>query len=206
MAEMTSTEAMEYYTNNKNCSKCELQDLSYGINYLKYGPNFQLYTTSSKTSEDPYNVEMQYCVVEEPKRIARSNGCAGPYIKTNNQKRIWNTVRVPASLYTTNKACLNVYNGRNSWNRQSDRNTMSITNRNVPSRGNSTKTSITRCRPGSCSAKGKGVDIKHNSYDRYLAKLKGRGPAKTEKYGDLHPKQGNKTRFFGIAYSNSCLC
>ena len=36
-------------------------------------------------------------------------------------------------------------------------------------------------RPGSTSAPGVGVDIKHNSYDRYLAKLKGRGPLRTEK-------------------------
>ena len=33
---------------------------------------------------------------------------------------------------------------------------------------------ITRCRPGSTSARGAGVDGKHGSYARYLAKLKGK--------------------------------
>jgi hypothetical protein len=52
--------------------------------------------------------------------------------------------------------------------------------RNVPSHGaNSTKTSVTRMRPGSCSAAGQGVDIKHGSYARYLARIKGRGPYRT---------------------------
>jgi hypothetical protein len=39
-------------------------------------------------------------------------------------------------------------------------------------RGSSTKHTITRLRPGALSPGGKGVDIKHNSYDRYLGKLK----------------------------------
>ena len=42
----------------------------------------------------------------------------------------------------------------------------------VPSRGNSTRSSLTRLRPGSLNPGGKGVDIKHNSYNRYLARIK----------------------------------
>lgn len=44
---------------------------------------------------------------------------------------------------------------------------------NVPSHGNSTKTSLTRNRPGSAGPSGMGVDVKHNSYARYLLKKKG---------------------------------
>ena len=45
---------------------------------------------------------------------------------------------------------------------------------NVPSRGNSTKTTLTRNYPGSSTPGGKGVDVKHGSYQRYLDKKKGK--------------------------------
>lgn len=44
----------------------------------------------------------------------------------------------------------------------------------VPSRGNSTKRTQTNLRPGALGPGGQGVDIKHNSYARYLAKKKGK--------------------------------
>ena len=44
--------------------------------------------------------------------------------------------------------------------------------------GSSTKNTITRCRPGAGCPGGAGVDIKHNSYDRYLNRLKGKGPVR----------------------------
>jgi hypothetical protein len=60
------------------------------------------------------------------------------------------------------------------WNSQSDQKIASIiVNNNVPSRGDSRRTSLTRHRPGASSAPGKGVDIKHNSYNRYLLCKKG---------------------------------
>ena len=43
---------------------------------------------------------------------------------------------------------------------------------NVPTRGSSTITSITRNRPGAMAPGGVGVDVKHGSYARYLAKIK----------------------------------
>jgi hypothetical protein len=42
----------------------------------------------------------------------------------------------------------------------------------------STKHTITRLRPGALSPGGSGVDIKHNSYQRYLNRLKGKGPVR----------------------------
>jgi hypothetical protein len=45
-------------------------------------------------------------------------------------------------------------------------------NNNVPTRGNSLKTSITSNRPGSMKPGGTGVDVKHGSYARYLGKIK----------------------------------
>jgi len=43
---------------------------------------------------------------------------------------------------------------------------------------NSTKRTITRLRPGALSPGGSGVDIKHNSYERYLNRIKGKGPVR----------------------------
>jgi hypothetical protein len=137
-----------------------------------------------------------------------------------NQKRIWNTVRVPASEYVMNLGSLTVYEQPNAsyanvnWNQYSDRalpgNSLVSNITIVPSRGNSTKSSITRLRPGSLKPGGKGVDIKHGSYDRYLARLKGKGPLRTQTITNTPPLHGNKTKAYGIVGSSnragSCLC
>jgi hypothetical protein len=147
----------------------------------------------------------------------RCNGCAGGFADTADatQRRIQNTVRVSQSEYLENLAGLNVYvkplakYGFVNWNQGSDRAEPGRVQRNVPSHNaNSTKTSITRMRPGSCSAAGQGVDIKHGSYARYLARIKGRGPYRTESL-PVAPVEGNKTKKYGIAYShrgNACVC
>lgn len=189
-----------------SCDECFNIDenVSYGTNILNYGANFPYYTVQKP---EYYTLgKPKFCWNAPKKFVGRWRCCEGPYVKLNNQKKIWNTVRVPASEYTMNKASLTVYNGGKSWNSQSDRNKYSNTTRNVPSHGNSTKRSLTRMRPGACSAPGKGVDIKHNSYDRYLAKLKGKGPLRTQKNSEEPANKGNKTKYYGIAYSNSCFC
>jgi hypothetical protein len=66
----------------------------------------------------------------------------------------------------------NACNPKWSWHNQSSSVMASIMVKNVPSRGNSTKSTITRHRPGASSAPGTGVDVKHNSYERYLLKRK----------------------------------
>lgn len=50
----------------------------------------------------------------------------------------------------------------------------------------------------------KGVDVKHNSYDRYLAKLKA-GKLKTSpKQSSTNPIMGNKTQKYGMIQGCSC--
>lgn len=149
-----------------------------------------------------------------------ASGTEIPYVSSiPTQKIIQKVVRVDGSDYTMNKGALNVftkpvatYNNVN-WNQQSDRAIPGVVHRNVPSHGNSTRTSITCMRPGSMSAPSssipgsKGVDMKHGSYDRYLAKLKGAKALRTESYASTQnvvPVQGNKSRMFGVAYSNNC--
>ena len=144
-----------------------------------------------------------------------------PYVvDIPTQKRIQNTVRVDGSEYIMNKGALSVYTKpvatyqNVNWNQMSDRAVPGVVHRNVPSFGSSTRSSITRMRPGSMSAASsnqpgsKGVDMKHGSYDRYLAKLKGRKPLRTQTQlstANTIPVHGNKTRMFGIAYSDSCV-
>jgi len=99
---------------------------------------------------------------------------------TYTQKNIQNQVKVPSSSYTMNLASLSVSkeitNNNNVWNNSSDR---------VYDYKNSKKDN-------------KGVDLKHNSYDRYLNKKKA-NYLKTEKESNsnIKPLYGNKT----IAYS-----
>ena len=130
-----------------------------------------------------------------------------------NIKRIENTVRVPSSEYTMNKSALNVYTAPESrfanvnWNQMSDRAVPGVTHSNVPSHGNSTKSSLTRMRPGSMSAGGsKGVDMKHGSYDRYLARLKGKSVLRTSPNPNgAQVAKNAKSIKWGIAYSESCI-
>jgi uncharacterized membrane protein YgcG len=121
------------------------------------------------------------------------------------QKRIWNQVRVPSSLYTMNLATMYIVDGRTTdvnWNQSSDRQVPSIGTYYVPSRGNTTKGTVTRNRPGASGSAGTGVDIKHNSYARYLARKKGKN-IKTNTT-EVAPIIGNKTRTYGII--SACVC
>lgn len=123
------------------------------------------------------------------------------------QRRIWNTVRVPSSLYMMNLSALNVVGGVNNkpkaeygnvnWNQMSDRAVPSVPISYVPTRGNSLKSSLTSNRPGGSAAGGIGVDVKHDSYARYLARKKGKN-IKTNKTKIDTPKYGNKQFPYGI--------
>ena len=112
-----------------------------------------------------------------------------PGIRTITQKRIQNQVRVPESLYINSLSAVTISGGRNNLplknpslgffgvnqSQASDRNKLHIQTRFVPTGGDSTRTSITRNRPGSMGPAGKnavGVDVKNNSYARYLGRLK----------------------------------
>lgn len=124
---------------------------------------------------------------------------ASQYIKL---KLIQNTVRVPASLYMHDLGALTVYqtplaiNGGVNWNQMSDRAVRHV-QPNIVAGGSfyhasSTKSTITRCRPGAGCPGGAGVDIKHNSYDRYLNRIKGKGPVRR---GVVPPKFGTPYPF-----------
>ena len=101
-------------------------------------------------------------------------------------KLIQNTARVQSSLYTSNLGPLNAYRQPTAatygvcWNQMSDRPVPSVQRSIVPTGSNNSMnrrhTSVTSSKPGGQSPGGIGCDIKHNSYDRYLNRLKGKGP------------------------------
>lgn len=109
-----------------------------------------------------------------------------PADQYQKQKLIQNTVRVNSSLYTSNLASLSAYQKPGvatygvCWNQMSDRVIPSVQRSSIPTGYNNSlnrrHTSVTSSKPGSQTPGGIGCDIKHNSYDRYLNRLKGKGP------------------------------
>jgi len=129
-------------------------------------------------------------------------------------KLIQKTVRVPSSLYTMNLGALTTNHGSVvSWNQMSDRAVPSVQKSTVPS-VRSTRHSSTSSRPGGQNPGGIGCDIKHNSYERRLNRLKGkmvlkRGPIPAN-FGApivstlVNPVSGGKTMTTNIV--TSCVC
>jgi len=121
------------------------------------------------------------------------------------QRLIWNVARVPSSLYTMNLASQNVrgsssnnpleINGNVNWNQMSDRAVPSIPTRYVPR-------NRTRHRPGGAGSAAIGVDVKHDSYARFLARKKS-AVLKTCKSAILpEPIKGNKQ--FSLGFISNC--
>lgn len=150
-------------------------------------------TELSKTFE--YKTAMVYNDYSKllglPEYYYRCRGCNGissPAAQYQNQKVIQNTVRVSSSLYTSNLGPLSSYKKPTPvtynvcWNQMSDRPIPSVQRATIPTGQycslNGRHTSVTSSKPGSQTPGGVGCDIKHNSYDRYLNRLKGKGVLK----------------------------
>ena len=160
-------------------------------------------------------------------RNLAGNDLASQY---QRQKIIQNTVRVYSSLYTMNLAGLSGYEkplnvpqfveqagtnyivpAKTYWNQMSDRARPSNQVTKVASgatyHSSSTRHTITRNRPGAMSPGGIGVDIKHNSYDRYLNKIKGKAPLRR---GVITPSNISSPvyggKFVKTSIINKCDC
>lgn len=140
----------------------------------------------------PFYYRYRSCASNFPNRTNTSVGGFTPAEQYQNLKLIQNTVRVPSSLYVANLGPLTAYKQPISdpvngfygvcWNQMSDRPVPSVQRATIPtgsfSSMNRRHTSVTSSKPGSQTPGGIGCDIKHNSYDRYLNRLKGKGPMK----------------------------
>ena len=134
---------------------------------------------------------------------------ANPAVTSDQtQRRIWRQVRVPASQYLLNlgaftSSAQRVANGTNTnWNTMSDR--VLAANQTVvhPSHGNSTRNTLTSGRPGAGSPGGRGVDVKHDSYARFLNRKKAAN-LKTQTT-TTNAVIGNKTKAIGLVANNNC--
>ena len=147
-----------------------------------------------------------------PPRCDRCVDNEGGENNEQRQRKIWNVSRVQSSLYTMNKGAQNVVGGENNkpkpayenvnWNQMSDRAVPGIVKRTmqVPRRR-------TRAWPGKTSAPGSGVDVKHDSYARYLARLKApimRTKKDTTEPDDDKKFNGNKYQLFGFIPKCEC--
>ena len=147
------------------------------------------------------------CNQNFPNRTQTSVTGFTPADQYQKLKLIQDTVRVYSSLYTANLAPLNAYrqalkDPENNlygvcWNQMSDRPVPSIQRATVPTGNNISvinkrHTSVTSSRPGCQTPGGKGCDIKHNSYDRYLNRIKGKAPMRR---GIVPPDFGTPIRF-----------
>ena len=150
------------------------------------------------------------------------------------QKIIQGVVRAPSSLFSMNLAAFNVYDAKvptgsianpygGNQQTMSDRRQRHIVKSSMGTyRGsNSTRFTKTAARPGATNAPGEGVDVKHGSYARYLARKKGAGPLRgqagvnpncnrTPTYDQIvqNPSitTGGKNVKFGLISSCNCSC
>ena len=139
-----------------------------------------------------------------------------PETQYQRLKLMQNTVRVSSSLYSMNAGALNVGTQSQSgittigWNQMSDRQ-----NPHIQYARYSMKSSVS-VRPGNLSPGGVGCDIKHNSYDRYLARIKAAGPLRKDNmtidfgntnvpFDPANPVYGGKTLKTSIGDSK-CGC
>jgi hypothetical protein len=137
-----------------------------------------------------YYYRYRSCNPNFPNRTQTSVSGFTPADQYQKLKLIQNTVGVYGSLYIDNLGALTAYkNPINDpskglygvcWNQMSDRPVPSVQRASIPTgyatAMNRRHTSVTSSKPGSQTPGGKGCDIKHNSYDRYLNRLKGKGP------------------------------
>jgi hypothetical protein len=177
----------------------------------------------------PFYYRYRICDPNFPNRTQTSVGGFTPADQYQKLKIIQDTVRVYASLYTANLGPLTAFRPAISdpeqnlygvcWNQMSDRPIPSVQRATVPtgyniSTINKRHTSVTSSRPGCQTPGGVGCDIKHNSYDRYLNRLKGKGPmrrgvippgfGKPIVFNPAYPIYGGKTTKTNIV--NNCDC
>ena len=125
------------------------------------------------------------------------------------QKRIWGQVRTGSGIYTMNLSALTsgaailASGSTANWNQRSDRVLAGVQPAIHPTHGNSLRRTLTSDRPGAGTPGGSGVDVKHDSYARYLNRKKA-ATLKTQTQQTVALK-GNKTNMTGLL-ANSVNC
>jgi hypothetical protein len=127
------------------------------------------------------------------------------------QKRIWNQVRTGSGIYTMNRAALTsghailASQSNTNWNQRSDRVLAAVQPVLHSTHGNSVRSTLTSDRPGAGSPGGAGVDVKHDSYARYLNRKKASTLKTQTQNVSGRAVAGNKTQMTGLL-ANSIHC
>ena len=155
--------------------------------------------------------------------VVQCKGC-NPINKKNIEKQIQNQVGVSESQMIDVKSAITIGSDylalpanltNYPFKNMSDRRNAHFTlNNNVPTRGNSVRSSVTSNKPGSMAPGGKGVDVKHGSYARYLGKLKSKNIISNENMESvsyiegarIRPAMNNKQYRFSIINTTNCKC
>jgi hypothetical protein len=91
-----------------------------------------------------------------------------------------------------------------NWNQMSDRVQAANQLVVIPTNGNSLRGTLTSGRPGAAAPGGQGVDVKHDSYARYLNRKKaGNMKTQTQNIASV-ALAGNKTKAIGLVANNNC--
>jgi len=127
------------------------------------------------------------------------------------QKRIWSQVRTGSSIYLMNRSALTsaavrlATDSNVNWNEMSDRVFAAQQPALNPTRGNSLRRTLTSGKPGAGTPGGVGVDVKHDSYARYLNRKKATNLKTQTQNIALTPLYGNKVKMTGLL-ANSINC
>lgn len=110
------------------------------------------------------------------------SGCVSkPDLEKSTRKRVQKTVMLSSSEYLMNKSALTVSKDRQNESMISEKNSQASDRKRAAVKTSDVKTinysstyrTRLSLRPGALAPGGTGVDVKHNSYARYLAKKKG---------------------------------
>ncbi len=148
-----------------------------------------------------YNTPPSQCV-------SCCNNCTTDRVKAATQQRIQNTVRVPTGQYLDNLTSL-IVRGYADENKPGDQ-TNFVNQSQASDRADlSVQKQVynPRLRPGKLGAGGVGVDVKHNSFDRILARKKAQNIRTDSTSATASvPIYGNKVKTYGIINRANCYC
>ena len=182
---------------------------------------------------DPSNI-YQHCrnlcidpVIYQSRYVACPSNCISNINLKTIERLIQNQSRVPESQYADVLGAVTIANNyitdpfipanaSSVWGTQNNMRNLSdrrvphgMNYTNVSTRGNSVNSTITSNRPGGMAPGGKGCDVKHDSYARYLGKLKGQKMALVSK-NIVVPKPkaviNNKSYGFSLVNTSRCVC
>lgn len=185
----------QYYNQNKNSEKFNINPSDYNCDecdnvnkaLVNVRSNCGSVTRSSCNGNNICPSDGNECVKSGCSWRRNCVGYNSKEMFATKWKKIQKTVGVSSSEYAMNKSALMVFknkaNASGTVHNGSDK-LQTAVSKNTPRHSNSLMRTKYSLRPGAMNPGGKGVDAKHNSYARYLAKKKGARALRAEQQTD----------------------